>query len=100
MNGQIVVLGGENGYNLPQSTIYAYDPALNTWSLIGLLPANRSTSVAGVLPDGRLISSTGNTPNASTTTWIGTFPPKTSPIVEPPPETTDPLETNPDLPLP
>jgi N-acetylneuraminic acid mutarotase len=73
MNGKIIVLGGENGYNLPQSTIYSYDPATNPWTLIGLLPANRSTSVAGVLPDGRIITSTGNTPNPSVATWIGTL---------------------------
>ena len=82
MNGQIIVLGGENGYNLPQSTVYAYDPLADKWSLLGMLPANRSTSVAGVLPDGRIISATGNTPNPSTTTWIGTLvtPPVTPPV--------------------
>lgn len=73
MDGKIIVLGGENGYNLPQSTIYSYDPALNTWSLIGLLPANRSTSVAGAIGPNQIITTTGNTPNPSVATWIGTL---------------------------
>ena len=30
MDGKMIVLGGESGYNLPQSTIYAYDPVLNS----------------------------------------------------------------------
>ena len=61
-------------YNTPQTTIYAYDPILDTCSLIGTLPANRSTSVAGVLSDGTIITTTGNNPNPMADTWIGTLP--------------------------
>lgn len=69
--GRMVIVGGENGYDNPQRDLLAYDPAYDTWTIIGQLPENRSTAVAGLLPDGRFISSTGNNPGASKTTWIG-----------------------------
>ena len=43
MNGRVIVLGGENGYNQPQTTIFAYDPPTDQWSQIGSLPSIRST---------------------------------------------------------
>ena len=71
LDGRVVVVGGESGFNKVQSSIYSYDPAYDSWATIGQLPAARSTVVAGVLADGRLISSTGNSPTFSDTTWIG-----------------------------
>ena len=70
------VQGGETMYNTPQSTVFTpMTTILDTWSLIGTLPAsNCSTSVAGVLADGTIISATGNNPNPTADTWIGTLP--------------------------
>ena len=62
MNGRLIVLGGEVGYNLNQTTVYAYDPALDRWDLLATLPIKRSTSVAGVIGPNQSISSTGNGP--------------------------------------
>jgi N-acetylneuraminic acid mutarotase len=72
MNGRIIVLGGEIGFNIQRDTIYAYDPLANTWSLLGLLPAPRSTSVAGALGTNQIVTTCGNDPDATSATWIGT----------------------------
>lgn len=72
LNGRIVVLGGENGFEQVQRTVYAYDPLTNTWARMSDLPSRRSTSVAGVLSGNRIISATGNSPVSSSTAWIGT----------------------------
>jgi N-acetylneuraminic acid mutarotase len=70
--GKIIVVGGETGSDLPQPYVMTYDPAVNQWSILGVLPAPRSTVIAGVI-DGKLVFSTGNSPSASDNTWIGTF---------------------------
>jgi N-acetylneuraminic acid mutarotase len=72
MDGRIVILGGENGFEQVQRTVYAYDPVTNTWARMSDLPSRRSTSVAGVLSGNRIISATGNSPVSSASIWIGT----------------------------
>ncbi len=73
MNGKIVILGGETGYDQPLRNVTLFDPLTNTTEEMSPLPEARSTSVAGVLPDGRIISATGNTPSPSAETYIGTI---------------------------
>ena len=67
------MLGGEIGYNIQRSTVFAYDAEKNEWSLIGMLPQPRSTSVAGALSATQLIFTSGNDPNAADETWVGTL---------------------------
>ncbi|HEV2293735.1 MAG TPA: kelch repeat-containing protein [Tepidisphaeraceae bacterium] len=71
MNGKIVILGGETGYDQPLRNVTVFDPLTNTTYEMSPLPEKRSTSVAGVLPDGRIITATGNTPMPSAHTYIG-----------------------------
>jgi N-acetylneuraminic acid mutarotase len=73
MDGKLVIVGGETGYNTVVRNVTVWDPATNEFTEMSPLPAGRSTSVAGVLPDGRLISATGNSPAETSTTWIGTI---------------------------
>ncbi len=73
MDGRIVMLGGEVGYNIQRATVFAYDPAANEWSLIGTLPAPRSTSVGGAISSTQFILTAGNDPDAADETWIGTL---------------------------
>jgi N-acetylneuraminic acid mutarotase len=69
---RIIVIGGEQGFDDPQTAIESYDPATNTWTKLGTLPAARSTVIAGVVGN-RLIVTTGNGPSATDTTWVGTL---------------------------
>lgn len=73
MNGKIVILGGETGYDQGLRNVTVFDPLTNTTYEMSPLPEARSTSVAGVLPDGRIITATGNTPMPSAHTYIGTI---------------------------
>jgi len=70
--GRILVIGGETANGQPRTTIYAYDPRTNQWSILGNLPDIRSTAVSGIVGN-MLLVSTGNGPGPTTTTWVGTM---------------------------
>lgn len=71
-NGRIIVIGGQNGFGVTQTSVFAYDPSANRWSQIGTLPFGRSTMVAGII-NGKIYASTGNGPSETSQTIVGTF---------------------------
>lgn len=73
LDGKIIVVGGETGYEQQQKTIFSYDPATDTWSTIGELPAVRSTTVSGIINGDQILTATGNSPNGTDTCWLGTL---------------------------
>lgn len=42
MNGKIYILGGEDGWEHFHDTIECYDPATDTWSVVGEMLTGRS----------------------------------------------------------
>lgn len=67
----IYSIGGQIVHNAtPYASVYAYNPATNTWSQFTDLPAKRFSVVAGGI-DGKLYASGGNN---SRTTYMANLP--------------------------
>src|SRR5262249_6082588 len=51
-NGKILLIGGANDKQLPEPRVETFDPASQSFSVIGQLAAGRSLQQAVLLPDG------------------------------------------------
>jgi hypothetical protein len=73
-DGRVLAVGGL-GYNVPSpgATAEIYDPAANTWTVVGA-PASTAYNIAVLLPDGRVVN-TGSGPTQLFDPATGQFTP-------------------------
>lgn len=66
-NGNVLIIGGDNGGNVPQAGTNLYNPATNTWSTSGSLATARASHTATLLQSGKLLVAGGMTLSGATT---------------------------------
>ncbi len=71
LNGQIIVVGGEIDHLKPVDTVFAYNPAQDSWSELSPLPIARMSTVADTL-NGEIITA-GGSGQRRADTFIATF---------------------------
>ncbi len=70
LNGELVAVGGcDSSYN-PTDSVYAYDPATNSWNVISHMNKARRKCLAVVLPGDRLMVVGGLISNSHTTPTV------------------------------
>ncbi|HEX5504058.1 MAG TPA: kelch repeat-containing protein [Thermomicrobiales bacterium] len=75
--GRVLVAGGWRAYDFKsvQATAELYDPATNSWSLTGPLPARVRGQQAALLPDGRVLLVGGDDTQRAAMLYADTPPP-------------------------
>ncbi len=77
-DNKIIVVGGDLSHNQPSDTILSYDPAANTWSLIGHLPSARAAMAAGVVGNTLIATGGYSATGVSNLSWTATLKPSTT----------------------